>query len=83
MFTPVSISGSLSSISKEVLKAVTNDDKGDSNRTIRFTVINPPKLGKLVNVQADKSITEISSFTQEMVRAVKPHSLFAWKSAGP
>ncbi|XP_072520905.1 chondroitin sulfate proteoglycan 4 [Salminus brasiliensis] len=59
--------GSLSTISKEVLKAVTNDDKGDANRTIRFTVVNPPIFGKLVSVQADKSMTEISSFTQEML----------------
>ncbi|XP_066513057.1 chondroitin sulfate proteoglycan 4-like [Hoplias malabaricus] len=59
--------GSLSFISNEVLKAVTNDDKGDANRTIHYTVVNPPKFGKLGNVQADKSITEISSFTQDMV----------------
>ncbi|KAL7836517.1 hypothetical protein AOLI_G00278010 [Acnodon oligacanthus] len=59
--------GSSSFISKEVLKAVTNDDKGNANRTIRFTVVNPPKFGKLVNVQADKSMKEISSFTQEML----------------
>ncbi|KAI4881525.1 hypothetical protein NFI96_033562, partial [Prochilodus magdalenae] len=59
--------GSSSPISKESLQAVTNDDKGNSNRTIHFTVVNPPKFGKLVNVRQDKSITEISSFTQEML----------------
>nr|XP_055055897.1 LOW QUALITY PROTEIN: chondroitin sulfate proteoglycan 4 [Misgurnus anguillicaudatus] len=59
--------GSLSLISKDLLHAVTNDDSGVSNRTIHFTVITPPKFGKLVSVQADKSTTEISSFTQQMV----------------
>ncbi|XP_053337191.1 chondroitin sulfate proteoglycan 4 [Clarias gariepinus] len=59
--------GASSVISKEVLKAATNDNEGNSNRTIVFTVVDPPKFGKLVAVQADKSITEISSFTQEMV----------------
>uniref|UniRef100_W5LKC6 Chondroitin sulfate proteoglycan 4ba n=1 Tax=Astyanax mexicanus TaxID=7994 RepID=W5LKC6_ASTMX len=59
--------GSLSTISKEDLRAVTNDDKSNTNRTIRFTVVNPPTLGKLVSVQADESLTEISSFTQEML----------------
>ncbi|KAI5613088.1 chondroitin sulfate proteoglycan 4-like, partial [Silurus asotus] len=59
--------GTSSSISKEILKAATNDDEGNSNRTIVFTIVNPPKFGKLVTVQADKSKTDISSFTQEMV----------------
>ncbi|XP_056603013.1 chondroitin sulfate proteoglycan 4 [Triplophysa dalaica] len=59
--------GSLSLISKEVLHAVTNDDKSVTNRTIYFTAINPPKFGKLVKVQADKSTTDILSFTQQMV----------------
>ncbi|XP_051949978.1 chondroitin sulfate proteoglycan 4 [Xyrauchen texanus] len=59
--------GSSSLISKEVLQAVTNDDNSISNRTIYFTVINLPKFGKLVNVQADNSTVDISSFTQQMV----------------
>ncbi|XP_047675015.1 chondroitin sulfate proteoglycan 4 [Tachysurus fulvidraco] len=59
--------GASSSISKEVLSAATNDNEGNSNRTIVFTIVKPPKFGKLVTVQADSSITEISSFTQEMV----------------
>ncbi|KAK1792031.1 hypothetical protein P4O66_001810 [Electrophorus voltai] len=59
--------GSLSSISKEVLRAVTNDDTGDSSRTILFTVLSPPKFGKLVNVRAAEPKAEIMSFTQEMV----------------
>uniref|UniRef100_A0A4W4DMW1 Laminin G domain-containing protein n=1 Tax=Electrophorus electricus TaxID=8005 RepID=A0A4W4DMW1_ELEEL len=67
--------GSLSSISKEVLRAVTNDDTGDSSRTILFTVLSPPKFGKLVNVRAAEPKAEIMSFTQEMVRTVKPQTL--------
>ncbi|XP_076857171.1 chondroitin sulfate proteoglycan 4 [Brachyhypopomus gauderio] len=59
--------GSLTSISKEVLRAVTNDDKRGSNRTILFTVINPPTFGKLMNVKAADPKTEITSFTQKMV----------------
>uniref|UniRef100_A0A8C2D5V7 Si:dkey-193c22.2 n=1 Tax=Cyprinus carpio TaxID=7962 RepID=A0A8C2D5V7_CYPCA len=59
--------GSLSLISNNILQAVTNDDTGLSNRTIYFTVINPPKFGKLVSLKADKTTTDISSFTQQMV----------------
>ncbi|XP_030644982.1 chondroitin sulfate proteoglycan 4 [Chanos chanos] len=59
--------GSLSSITKEDLQVVTNDDEDKSNRTIVFAVLNPPKFGKLVNTQANNSAVEISSFTQEMV----------------
>ncbi|XP_059406330.1 chondroitin sulfate proteoglycan 4 isoform X1 [Carassius carassius] len=59
--------GSLSLISNNILQAVTNDDTGLSNRTVYFTVINPPKFGKLVSLKADKTTTDISSFTQQMV----------------
>ncbi|KAK3514840.1 hypothetical protein QTP70_033777, partial [Hemibagrus guttatus] len=59
--------GASSSISKEVLSVATNDNEGNSNRTIVFTIVNPPKFGKLVTVQADMSSIEISSFTQKMV----------------
>ncbi|XP_060763249.1 chondroitin sulfate proteoglycan 4 isoform X2 [Neoarius graeffei] len=59
--------GASSTISKEVLKAATNDNEGSSNRTIVFTIVNPPKFGKLVTVEADKPTTEVYSFTQEMV----------------
>lgn len=79
MFSLVFQPGASSVISKEVLKAATNDNEGNSNRTIVFTVVDPPKFGKLVAVQADKSITEISFFTQEMVSVVQPHALFTRK----
>ncbi|TSN86059.1 Chondroitin sulfate proteoglycan 4 [Bagarius yarrelli] len=59
--------GTSSLISKEVLNAATNDHEGSSNRTIVFSIVNPPKFGKLVTAQTDKSITEIHSFTQQMV----------------
>ncbi|KAK9974528.1 hypothetical protein ABG768_022617 [Culter alburnus] len=61
--------GSLSLISNNILQAITNDDTGIANRTIYFTVINPPKFGKLVSLLADKTTTDISSFTQQMVDA--------------
>ncbi|TRY66137.1 hypothetical protein DNTS_008713 [Danionella cerebrum] len=59
--------GSLALISNHILQAVTNDETGVSNRTIYFTVISPPTFGKLVRLHANKSTTEISSFTQQMV----------------
>jgi len=59
--------GSICLILNNILQAVTNDDSGITNRTIYFTVINPPKFGKLVKLQADKTTTDISSFTQQMV----------------
>ncbi|XP_077087432.1 chondroitin sulfate proteoglycan 4 [Siphateles boraxobius] len=61
--------GSFFLISNDILRAITNDDSGITNRTIYFTVINPPKFGKLVKLQADKTTTDISSFTQQMVDA--------------
>lgn len=83
MFSLVFNPGALSSISKDVLKTTTNDNEDNSNRTIVFTIVNPPKFGKLVTVQADKSITEISSFTQEMVSAVKTHDLHGESNYNP
>lgn len=59
--------GSTTAISKEDLLAVTNDKSGTSNRTIVYTVTSPPRLGKLVALQADNSTEDISSFTQAMV----------------
>ncbi|KAF4113076.1 hypothetical protein G5714_005621 [Onychostoma macrolepis] len=59
--------GSLSLISNNILQAVTNDDTGISNRTLYFSVISPPKFGKLVSLKANKTTTDISSFTQQMV----------------
>lgn len=76
MFRLVFEPGASSTISKDVLKAATNDIEGSSNRTIVFAIVNPPKFGKLVTVQSDKAIT---SFTQEMVSSVKPHASFASK----
>ncbi|XP_064163208.1 chondroitin sulfate proteoglycan 4-like [Anguilla rostrata] len=59
--------GSSTPISTEDLQAVTNDNDITGNRTIVFTVIGPPKLGKLVKKQADNSTAEVFSFTQSMV----------------
>ncbi|KAJ8339261.1 hypothetical protein SKAU_G00360470 [Synaphobranchus kaupii] len=59
--------GSSTPISTEDLRAVTNDNDVMGNRTIVFTVIGPPKLGKLVKKQTDNSTAEVSSFTQSMV----------------
>ncbi|KAM4616020.1 chondroitin sulfate proteoglycan 4 [Polymixia lowei] len=59
--------GSWTPITTEDLQAVTNDNGKGSNRTITFSVIRRPKLGRLVTVQPDNSTLDISTFTQEMV----------------
>ncbi|KAJ8286944.1 hypothetical protein GJAV_G00045180 [Gymnothorax javanicus] len=59
--------GSSTPISIGDLHAVTNDDDAAGNRTIVFTIIGPPKLGKLVKKQEDNSTAEVASFTQSMV----------------
>ncbi|MGH0173206.1 UNVERIFIED_CONTAM: hypothetical protein FKN15_077477 [Acipenser sinensis] len=59
-------SGSLTSISSEDLQAVTNDEDGAGNRTITFTLVSSPTLGRLVRVEPDNSTVEISTFTQAM-----------------
>ncbi|XP_041103180.1 chondroitin sulfate proteoglycan 4-like [Polyodon spathula] len=59
--------GSLTPISSEDLQAVTNDDDGAGNRTITFTLVSSPTLGRLVRVEPDNSTVEISTFTQAMV----------------
>lgn len=61
--------GSSTPITNEVLQAVTNDNSDTSKRTIKFSVIRRPKLGRLVTMQADNSTMDISSFTQAMVDA--------------
>uniref|UniRef100_UPI003AAF0E0E chondroitin sulfate proteoglycan 4 n=1 Tax=Centroberyx gerrardi TaxID=166262 RepID=UPI003AAF0E0E len=59
--------GSSTPITKEDLQAVTNDNSNTSNRTITFSVIRHPKLGRLVTKQPDNSTLDISTFTQHMV----------------
>lgn len=59
--------GSSTPISNEDLQAVTNDISDTSNRTITFSVIRHPKLGRLVTMQPDNSTKDISTFTQDMV----------------
>ncbi|KAK6494818.1 chondroitin sulfate proteoglycan 4-like [Huso huso] len=59
--------GSLTYISSEDLQAITNDDDGAGNRTITFTLVSSPTLGRLVRVEPDNSTVEISTFTQAMV----------------
>ncbi|KAL4617491.1 chondroitin sulfate proteoglycan 4-like [Arapaima gigas] len=59
--------GSSAPISSEELLTVTNDNDVARNRSITYSIIDPPKLGKLLQLQADNSTAEISSFTQIMV----------------
>ncbi|XP_061473901.1 chondroitin sulfate proteoglycan 4-like [Rhineura floridana] len=59
--------GSRKPITSHNLKAVTNDVGESENRTILFTVANPPKLGRLISAHSDNSTQDITSFTQSMV----------------
>ncbi|XP_047448719.1 chondroitin sulfate proteoglycan 4 [Mugil cephalus] len=59
--------GSSTPITKEDLRAVTNDMTNASSRIITFSVIRHPKLGRLVMRQPDNSTVDISTFTQDMV----------------
>ncbi|KAM9099190.1 chondroitin sulfate proteoglycan 4-like isoform 1-T1 [Sarcophilus harrisii] len=57
--------GSTKPITSHVLKAVTNDGVGVGNRTVTFTVLSPPKLGRLVRLDSDTR--DVSAFTQQAV----------------
>ncbi|XP_062307475.1 chondroitin sulfate proteoglycan 4 [Osmerus eperlanus] len=70
--------GSSTPITNEELDTGTNDNSGTSNRTITYSVIRRPKLGRLVITQADNSTIDISSFTQAMVDGRK-----VWYIQGP
>ncbi|NWI25766.1 CSPG4 protein, partial [Sula dactylatra] len=59
--------GSRKSISRHDLKAVTNDVTNAGNRTITFTIVTSPKLGRLLRVNSDNTTQEVLSFTQAMV----------------
>uniref|UniRef100_H2V0B8 Chondroitin sulfate proteoglycan 4ba n=1 Tax=Takifugu rubripes TaxID=31033 RepID=H2V0B8_TAKRU len=48
--------------------SVTNDFSNSSNRVITFNVIRQPKLGRLAMRRPDNSTSDISTFTQDMVR---------------
>ena len=65
---PGCLLGSVTTVSKEVLQVVTDND-GDITRSHSavFTVTTPPKLGRLVERIADNSSRPVSSFTQGMV----------------
>ncbi|XP_048224051.1 chondroitin sulfate proteoglycan 4 isoform X2 [Perognathus longimembris pacificus] len=58
--------GSTKPFSSRDLKAVTNDES-TGNRTITFTVVSSPRLGKLLRMNADKSTEDVSIFTQYLV----------------
>nr|XP_033787281.1 chondroitin sulfate proteoglycan 4-like isoform X2 [Geotrypetes seraphini] len=59
--------GTKRTISSSELKAVTNDEANVGNRTITFTVVNPPKLGMLKILGPDNTSQDTSTFTQSMV----------------
>ncbi|XP_075788582.1 chondroitin sulfate proteoglycan 4-like [Pelodiscus sinensis] len=59
--------GSRKLISAHDLKAVTNDVANTGNRTITFTVVRAPKLGRLIRIGSNYISQNISTFTQSMV----------------
>lgn len=75
--------GILKPITDDNLLVVTNDFSDiTGNRAIVFTVIHPPKLGRLVRVSEDNITEEVSSFTQDMVCVLfwMCHLLLMWIS---
>nr|XP_038957866.1 chondroitin sulfate proteoglycan 4B isoform X1 [Rattus norvegicus] len=59
-------SGSTKPLSSHDLRAVTNDDKA-GNRTITFTVVRSPRLGRLLKMYPDSHTEDVSVFTQCLV----------------
>ncbi|XP_055410869.1 chondroitin sulfate proteoglycan 4-like isoform X2 [Bubalus kerabau] len=59
--------GSVKPLSSRDLLAVTNDVDSAGNRTITFTVIRSPRLGRLLCVNSDNSTEDVSVFTQNLV----------------
>ncbi|XP_078718440.1 chondroitin sulfate proteoglycan 4-like [Lampetra fluviatilis] len=60
--------GSLHAITEQDLKVVTNDDKFPSNRSVVYSVIDKPGLGRIVRTGANNNATAaVDSFTQAEV----------------
>ncbi|OCU02532.1 chondroitin sulfate proteoglycan 4 [Xenopus laevis] len=59
--------GTRRAITSDLLKAVTNDESNMNNRTVTFTVVVPPKHGRLLMSGLQNATEEVSSFTQLMV----------------
>ncbi|XP_031215938.1 chondroitin sulfate proteoglycan 4-like [Mastomys coucha] len=58
--------GSTKPLSSHNLRALTNDDKA-GNRTITFTVVRSPRLGRLLKKNLDNRTEDVSVFTQCLV----------------
>ncbi|XP_068952619.1 chondroitin sulfate proteoglycan 4-like isoform X1 [Petaurus breviceps papuanus] len=59
--------GSTKPITSHVLKAVTNDGDSVGNRTVTFTVLSSPKLGRLIRLHSGSDTQDVSAFTQSAV----------------
>ncbi|XP_072461735.1 chondroitin sulfate proteoglycan 4-like [Notamacropus eugenii] len=59
--------GSTKPITSHVLKAETNDGDSLGNRTITFTILSSPKLGRLIRRDSGHDTQDISAFTQQAV----------------
>ncbi|KAJ8778459.1 hypothetical protein J1605_013646 [Eschrichtius robustus] len=58
--------GSMKPLSARDLRAATNDVDSAGNRTMTFTVVSSPRLGRLVRVSSDNSTEDVSVFTQHL-----------------
>ncbi|XP_028639152.1 chondroitin sulfate proteoglycan 4-like [Grammomys surdaster] len=59
--------GSTKPLSSHDLRAVTNDDDAARNRTVTFTVVRSPRLGRLLKINPDNHTEDVSVFTQYLV----------------
>ncbi|XP_052514919.1 chondroitin sulfate proteoglycan 4-like [Budorcas taxicolor] len=75
--------GSVKPLSSRDLRAVTNDVDSEGNRTITFTVIRSPRLGRLLCVNSDNSTEDVSVFTQNLVsEQLILYQHMDWKNTG-
>ncbi|KAL6030042.1 hypothetical protein STEG23_032089, partial [Scotinomys teguina] len=58
--------GSTKPLSSHTLRAVISDDKA-GDRRITFTVISPPRLGRLLKMDSDNRTEDVSVFTQRLI----------------
>uniref|UniRef100_A0A8C5K356 Chondroitin sulfate proteoglycan 4 n=1 Tax=Jaculus jaculus TaxID=51337 RepID=A0A8C5K356_JACJA len=58
--------GSTKPLSSHDLQAVTNDDN-PGNRTVTFTIVRSPRLGRLLRINPDNCTEDASVFTQDLV----------------
>ncbi|XP_057396332.1 chondroitin sulfate proteoglycan 4-like [Balaenoptera acutorostrata] len=69
--------GSMKPLSARDLRAATNDVDSAGNRTMTFTVVSSPRLGRLVRVDSDNSTEDVSVFMQHLGDVAELNLAFA------